>query len=75
MEEEQEPRRRGRPRTGVTPKRNVRIGATWDIAERHAAAEGVTVTAYVERAIARENTRVERAARRSDASASQPAGE
>jgi hypothetical protein len=64
MEEQQQPRRRGRPPTGVTPKRNVRIGAVWDEAERHAAAEGITTTAYVERALRAENTRVERAARR-----------
>ncbi len=36
MTEEQQPRRRGRPPTGVTPKRNVRIGPIWDRAEEMA---------------------------------------
>lgn len=66
MTEEQQPRRRGRPATGVTPKRNVRIGAEWDRAERLAAQQAertgtkVNVTAYVEEALRRENARVER---------------
>lgn len=64
QQEEQQPRRRGRPATGVTPKRNVRIGATWDAGERLAEQLGMTMTAYVEQAIARENARVERQQRR-----------
>jgi hypothetical protein len=71
MTDEQQPRRRGRPATGVTTKRNVRIGAEWDRAERLAAQlaerEGakVNVTAYVEAALKRENDRVERLLKRS----------
>lgn len=63
MEQE---KKRGRPRTGVTPKRNVRIGAAWDAGERLAARLGLTMTAYVEAAIRRENTRVERQLRRTE---------
>jgi hypothetical protein len=61
---EQEPKKRGRPRTGVTPKRNVRIGAAWDQGERLAASLNMTMTAYVEQALRRENARAERAAKR-----------
>lgn len=75
MEQEQQKPRRGRPTTGVTPKRNVRIGATWDRAEELAlelarrdgtvrtdrdGKEHGNVTAYVEQAIREHNTRVER---------------
>ncbi len=38
METENAPRRPGRPATGVTPKRNIRMGATWDTAEELALA-------------------------------------
>jgi hypothetical protein len=67
MEEELQPRRRGRPRTGVTRKRNVRIGVVWTRGEELAAQLGVSMTAYVEDAIRRANARVERQLRRSDA--------
>lgn len=58
--EEQEPKRRGRPATGQTPKRNVRIGQVWDDGEELAHALGMTMTAYVERALRRENPRAAR---------------
>ncbi len=79
MEQEQQPRRRGRPATGVTPKRNVRIGAAWDEAERlalelarldgtvrtrHDGSEHGNVTAYVEEALREHNARVERRLRK-----------
>lgn len=67
MVEETAPRRRGRPATGETPKRNVRIGAAWDRAEelalqlaQQAGKDKANVTAYVEEALRRENARVER---------------
>lgn len=64
----QEPRRRpGRPATGQTPKRNVRIGAAWEQGEQLAAALGMTMTAYVETALRRENARVERTLARREA--------
>lgn len=62
---DQQPRRRGRPATGQTPKRNVRIGDVWDQGERLAAALGVSMTAYVEEALRRENARVGRQLRKS----------
>jgi hypothetical protein len=34
MDTENAPRRPGRPATGVTPKRNIRMGETWDTAEK-----------------------------------------
>lgn len=46
------PRRRGRPPTGVTPKRNVRIGEEWDQAAEIASADGETMTALVRRLLA-----------------------
>jgi hypothetical protein len=64
MEQE---RKRGRPRTGVTPKRNVRLGAVWAEGERLAARLGLTMTAYVEAALRRENARIERQLRKGDA--------
>jgi hypothetical protein len=58
---EQQPKKKpGRPATGQTTKRNVRIGATWDRAAELATQLGITETAYVERALIRENARVER---------------
>lgn len=67
MIEETVPKRVGRPATGVTTKRNVRIGATWDRAEELATElakrDGkpkANVTAYVEEALRRENARVEK---------------
>jgi hypothetical protein len=44
-------RRPGRPRTGVTPKRNIRVGQVWDDAAALAAARGETMTTVVERAL------------------------
>lgn len=46
--DEQEKPRRGRPPTGVTPKRNIRVGTIWDEAEAIAKARGETMTAAVE---------------------------
>jgi hypothetical protein len=63
MEEEQKPKR-GRPATGQTTKRNVRIGAPWDRGEELAEQLGIKMTAYVERAIRELNARVERQQRR-----------
>jgi hypothetical protein len=60
----EEQKKRGRPTTGVTTKRNVRIGAAWDAGERLATRLGLSMTAYVEAAIRRENARVERQLRR-----------
>lgn len=67
MVEETAPKRVGRPATGVTTKRNVRIGATWDRAEELAGElakrdgkSKANVTAYVEEALRRENARVEK---------------
>lgn len=36
------PRKRGRPATGVTPKRNIRVDALWDRVEALAAPEAMT---------------------------------
>ena len=47
----EEKRPRGRPRTGVTPKRNIRVGQIWDDAALIAASRGETMTAVVERAL------------------------
>jgi hypothetical protein len=49
----EEKRRPGRPRTGVTPKRNIRVGKIWDEAAGLAAADGETMTALVERLLQR----------------------
>lgn len=48
---DEEKRPRGRPRTGVTPKRNIRIGKIWDEAAAIAADRGETMTAVIERAL------------------------
>lgn len=45
----EEKRGRGRPATGVTPKRNIRVGDVWDQAEELAAADGETITDLVKR--------------------------
>jgi hypothetical protein len=46
----EEKRPRGRPATGVTPKRNIRVGDVWDQAEEIAKqASGETMTALVTR--------------------------
>lgn len=65
MEQEQTPRR-GRPATGVTPKRNVRIGAPWDAGQALADQLGITMTAYVEQALREHNARVERRLQRAE---------
>lgn len=44
---EDEKRRRGRPATGVTPKRNLRIGEVWDEAEAIAKARGERISDVV----------------------------
>lgn len=49
----EEKRRPGRPRTGVTPKRNIRVGQVWDDAAAIAAGRGETMTAVIERALQR----------------------
>lgn len=49
----QEKRGPGRPRTGVTPKRNIRVGQVWDDAAAIAAERGETMTAVVARALQR----------------------
>jgi len=46
---EQEKRGRGRPATGVTAKRNIRVGQPWDDAEKIASAHGETMTMLVTR--------------------------
>lgn len=51
--DEQEKRRPGRPATGETPKRNIRIGPVWDEAAAIAAERSETMTAVVERALQR----------------------
>jgi len=48
MMEETEPKRRGRPATGQTPKRNIRIGTVWDDAEKIAVKRGEKMTQVVE---------------------------
>lgn len=49
----EEKRPRGRPATGVTPKRNIRVGDVWDQAEQYAKADGETMTSLVTRLLAR----------------------
>lgn len=67
------PRGRGRPPTGVTPKRNIRLGEVWERGEELAALLGITMTAYVEDALRRANERVGRQlARRGDRPSSDP---
>lgn len=53
-------RPRGRPATGVTPKRYLRAGAIWDEAAALADERGETMTALVLRAIEREVRRLRR---------------
>lgn len=60
METEETPRRRGRPATGQTPKRYLRMGALWDRAAALAAERDETITALVTRAVEREVRRLER---------------
>lgn len=50
MEEKRKP---GRPATGVTPKRNIRVGDIWDRSEELAAEDGETMTKLVTRLLHR----------------------
>lgn len=54
----EEKRARGRPATGITPKRNIRVGAIWDEAEKVAKRRQETMTVFVIRAIEREVQRI-----------------
>lgn len=58
------PRRRGRPATGETPKRNVRIGGIWDECVTQAEADGESMTQFVAEALTRELARRRRKAGR-----------
>ena len=58
-------RRPGRPATGQTPVRTVRIGSVWDRCAELAAERGEKMTALVERALIAEERRLERAAAKS----------
>lgn len=57
----EQPRKAGRPATGQTRVRSVRIGGVWDEGEQLAKALDISMTAYVEQALRRENARVRRA--------------
>jgi len=48
-----EKRRPGRPRTGVTPNRTLRVGPVWDAAAAIAAERGETITSVITRALER----------------------
>ena len=84
----EEPSRKkpGRPATGHTPKRNVRLGAVWDRAEELARVLGEeqvypydrgfkSMAPYVDEALRRENARVERLLRKRDAERNQTGGD
>lgn len=54
MSDQTEPKRRvGRPATGVTPKRNIRVGEIWDEAAERALAEGENMAGLVTRLLHR----------------------
>jgi hypothetical protein len=53
-------KRRGRPPTGETPKRYLRMGPLWEEASQLAASRGETMTALVTRAVEREVRRIRR---------------
>lgn len=53
----------GRPATGVTPKRNLRIGNVWDDVAAIAAADGESMTALVERLLIAYRARRQRPAK------------
>ncbi|MDP9799333.1 hypothetical protein J2S43_007845 [Catenuloplanes nepalensis] len=55
-------KRAGRPATGQTPVRTVRLGAIWDEASELATANGEKMTALVERALRAEIARLRRQA-------------
>lgn len=52
----------GRPPTGVTPKRNIRVGDVWDEVEALVAAHGESMTDVIKRLLAAELKRLRRAA-------------
>jgi hypothetical protein len=59
MSEPSQPRRRGRPPTGITPKRYLRVGAIWDEVERLARdISGETMTDVVKRLLDAERRRL-----------------
>ena len=60
--EETEKRPRGRPATGVTPKRNVRIGEEWDQVAALTAPDGETMTEVIKRLLVAELKRLRRKA-------------
>lgn len=60
--EETTQKRRGRPPTGETPKRYLRVGQLWEEAATLAAQRGETMTALVIRALEREVRRLRRSA-------------
>jgi hypothetical protein len=62
VSEEKKPR--GRPATGITPKRYLRAGPIWDEATALAEQRGETMTAFVLRAIEHEMARVRREQKR-----------
>lgn len=60
--EETMKRRPGRPATGVTPKRDIRIGPVWDEAAALASERGEKMAALVTRLLEREVRRMRREA-------------
>ncbi|GAB3817609.1 hypothetical protein [Micromonospora zhanjiangensis] len=48
----EQPRRPGRPATGKTPTRSMRLGPNYDRAKAKAKANGETISAVVERLLA-----------------------
>jgi hypothetical protein len=59
MTESAQPRRRGRPPTGITPKRYVRVGVTWDQLEAVAKeTTGETMPKLINRLVAAELRRL-----------------
>lgn len=57
MEEEKPKHAGGRPATGVTPKRDIRMGPTWDESVDIAAELGEPFSAYVRRALETANAK------------------
>lgn len=51
-------RGRGRPATGVTTKRNIRVGDVWDRLESHYQGQGVTMSDLVKRLLEEEAARL-----------------
>lgn len=50
----------GRPRTGETPVRSVRLGAVWEEAEANAKADGENMATLLDRLLRRYNTAARR---------------